>query len=63
MFDQEYRGYNIVGDGVFGMKIIKNIGRGALPNELKGSYSTAREATKAIDRVKGNKDGEAISTD
>lgn len=63
MFDQEYRGYNIVGDGAFGMKLIKNIGRGALPNELKGSYSTAREAIKAIDRVKGNKDVEAVNTD
>jgi hypothetical protein len=63
MFDTEYLGYNIVSDGVFGMKLIKNIGRGALPNELKGMYSTTREAMKAIDRVKGNKNGEAVSTD
>lgn len=63
MFDQEYNGYNIIGDGVYGMKVIKKIGRGALPNELKGSYSTAREAIKAIDRVKGTENGEAVSTD
>jgi hypothetical protein len=47
----EYKGYNIVGDGTFGMKLITNIGRGALPSELRGSFSSQYQAQRAIDGV------------
>lgn len=56
----EYRGYNIYGDDTFGMKLIKTIGRGSLPNALKGSFTTEQFAQIAIDSVlaeKGEKDG------
>ncbi len=46
----EYNGYAIVHDGVYGMKQIKGLGRGAIPEALKGQFSTTREAIKAIDR-------------
>lgn len=58
----EYQGYRIVGDGTFGMKHIQTIGRGSLPNALKGSYSTPRQAMIAIDSViaeRVEKDGKA----
>lgn len=47
----EYRGYNIEGDGTFGMKIIKSIGRGALPLDLRGNFTSDGAARKAIDLV------------
>jgi hypothetical protein len=59
----EYNGYRIIHDGTFGMKSIQNIGRGALPNSLKGAFSTAKEAMKAIDRAgKVNTNGEELRT-
>ncbi len=47
----EYEGYNIEGDGTFGMKLIKTIGRGSLPKSLRGAFSNVNEAKKAIDAV------------
>jgi hypothetical protein len=61
----EYGGYNIDGDGAFGMKIIKTIGRGSLPSELRGSFSNEREARKAIDlsrALKENVNAEVLRT-
>lgn len=60
----EYGGYRVENDGSFGMKHIKSIGRGALPNELRGSFTSILFAKKAIDIVqahKGNKNDEVIS--
>tara|TARA_R110000772_G_scaffold144025_1_gene253579 strand:- start:11734 stop:11934 length:201 start_codon:yes stop_codon:yes gene_type:complete len=45
----EYNGYNIVGDGTFGYKHIKPLGKGSVSLELRGIYTTAYEAQKAID--------------
>lgn len=45
----EYSGYNIEGDGTFGMKLIKTVGRGSLPMELRGVFTTDYMARKAID--------------
>lgn len=59
---QEYKGYIIEGDGTFGMKHIKNVGRGALPKTLKGAYTDTTNAIKAIEnylRSKGVDNGEA----
>ena len=47
----EYRGYNIEGDGTFGMKIIKTIGRGSLPMELRGNFTSDGSARRSIDLV------------
>lgn len=52
----EYKGYRIVGDGTFGMKLIKHIGRGACPKELLGSFTSHATAVKAIDIVTARKD-------
>jgi len=64
----EYRGYKIEGDGTFGMKLIKPLGRGTVPKPLRGQYTGYREAKEAIDsyestKVKGQKNGEAKTTD
>ncbi len=45
----EYRGYKIVGDGTFGYKEIKPVGRGSVPTGLRGTWVTVRDATRAID--------------
>lgn len=47
----EYKGYKIVGDGTYGMKYIKHIGRGACPKELLGSFTSFSQAMKMIDLV------------
>lgn len=52
----EYKGYRIVGDGTYGMKLIKHIGRGACPKELLGSFSSTGQAIKAIDLSLGKKE-------
>jgi hypothetical protein len=56
----EYRGYNIDGDGTFGMKIIKPTTRGSVPGELRGSFTTEYFAKRTIDQflnAKEVKDG------
>ena len=65
MFTKEYKGYSIEGDGTFGMKVIKSIGKGALPKLLKGSFSNHRVAENAIDSYlngKGDKNAKENST-
>jgi hypothetical protein len=55
----EYKGYNIVGDGTYGHKEIKTIGKGSLPLQLRGSFTTSVFAQKAIDAYlheKGSKE-------
>lgn len=58
----EYNGYKIVGDGTYGYKEIKSIGRGALPTSLRGVFTTEKVARQAIDfhlATKVNKDDKA----
>lgn len=62
--EQEYKGYLLVPAGGFGMKAIKAIGRGSVPAVLRGLYTSASLAMKAIDQVgpadkKVTKDGDA----
>jgi hypothetical protein len=45
----EYRGYLIVGDGTYGYKEIKPAGKGSVHLSLRGAYTTAVFAKKAID--------------
>lgn len=45
----EYNGFRIEGDGTFGMKVIKTIGAGSIPEALKGSFSKNIFAQQAID--------------
>lgn len=61
----EYNGYNIDSDGAFGMRVIRTIGRGSLPAELRGTFSNDREARKAIDlsrALKENINAEVVSS-
>lgn len=45
----EYGGFLIV-SGAMMAKVIKPKGKGSLPKSLKGSYTSAGEAMKAIDK-------------
>ena len=54
---QEYKNYEIYPDGTFGMKHIKNLGSGAVPVVLRGSYSNYLEAQKSIDKYLLEKKG------
>lgn len=65
MYKTEYKGYSIVGDGTFGNKLIKSIGKGALPKSLKGAFTNHQNAARAIDLYlgsKGDKDGKENTT-
>ena len=63
MSDYEYSGYKIVGDGTYGNKLIKAIGKGALPLGLRGSFTSFSFARKAIDvHGKGVDNGKAERT-
>ena len=60
----EYNGYKIEGDGTFGYSNIKPIGKGSVPLELRGTYTTKTFAQKAIDgyiatKKKGKINGKA----
>jgi hypothetical protein len=60
----EYKGYKIESDGTFGMKRIRSIGKGSLPQMLKGHFSNTGMARRSIDvylAQKGNKNGEEIT--
>lgn len=55
----EYNGYKIVSDGTYGYKEIKSLGRGALPLQLRGQFTSEKVARQAIDyhlALKVNKD-------
>ena len=61
----EYKGYNILHDGSFGMYTIKPLGKGSVPRELKGRYTSYGAAQAAIDasyKRKGKSDGKTDST-
>jgi hypothetical protein len=58
----EYNGYKIVGDGTYGNKEIRSVGRGALPLTLRGTFTSEKVARQAIDShlaTKVNKDDKA----
>lgn len=60
----EYKGYRIVGDGTFGLKRILNAGKGMLPRDLSGTYTSAIFAERDIDgylEKKGKTNGETDS--
>ena len=52
----EYRGYNIDGDGTYGMKLIKPITKGSVPGEIRGVFTTPAFAMKAIDAFLSTKE-------
>ncbi len=52
----EYNGYNIDIDGSYGMRVIRTIGRGSLPNELRGVWTSEGSARKAIDLSRAKKE-------
>ena len=61
----EYNGYTIVSDGVFGYFNIKPTGRGSVPLQLRGAYTSQVFAQKGIDAYlseKGDKNGKAESS-
>lgn len=61
----EYNGYKIDIDGVYGYFNIKPIGKGSVPIQLRGTYTTRVFAQKGIDAYlseKGNKNGKAESS-
>lgn len=55
----EYKGYKIVGDGTFGMRHVKGIGKGDIPTALKGVFTGIKDACKAIDMLEADKEGGA----
>lgn len=44
-----YRGYSIQGDNTYGYKEIKPVGKGSVHLSLRGQYTTAAFAQRAID--------------
>jgi hypothetical protein len=49
MQEIEHRGYQIVGDGTYGYKEIKAMGKGSVHLSLRGAYTTSFMAKRAID--------------
>lgn len=45
----EYREHMIVGDGTYGYKEIKPVGKGSVHLSLRGKYTTETVAKRAID--------------
>lgn len=63
----EYKGYKIQADGTFSMYTIKPTGKGSIPKELRGRYTSYLAAQKQIDayvkaKGKGTTNGETDST-
>jgi len=52
----EYDKYTIESDGPYGLKVIKSKGSGALPNVLKGHFTSDIMAIRAIDTYNANKE-------
>ena len=48
--------FNVVGDGTYGYKLIKTVGPGTLPKALRGLFTSAPEADKAITRYMSEKE-------
>lgn len=53
----EYNGFKIVSDKKFGLKEIKQIGKGALPRLLVGKFTTPLAAKRVIDSYILSKEG------
>lgn len=51
----EYKGYTIVGDNTYGMKEIKPVGKGSVPGDLRGKFTSVYMAQKTIDLYLDNK--------
>lgn len=45
----EYKGYQIVNDGTFGYYKVKSVGRGSVPKDLEGYFTTVELAKTSID--------------
>lgn len=52
----EYGRYRIVKEGMHNMYVIKPLGKGAIPKQLRGRYTSWGAAQKAIDLYEGSKD-------
>ena len=48
--NQEYKGYGIERSTAFLTYKLKGIGKGALPKELQGSYTSIRFLKESVDR-------------
>lgn len=59
--DIEHKGYKIVDNGTQTRKIT-TIGKGSVPKELRGMYSTSLRAKLAIDAYVGAKDAKKLSS-
>lgn len=53
----EYKGYKIQHDGTFGMYTIKPLGKGSVPKELKGRYTSYGAAQAMIDAASKTRRG------
>ena len=53
---QEYKNYNLESDGTFGMIYVKPKGKGSVPLQLRGAYTSLRHAQVAIDSVESDKE-------
>lgn len=51
--NMEYEGYKIKSDGVYSIFKINGVGSGDIPQSLKGSFTSPKEAMKAIDLLEG----------
>lgn len=59
----DYNGFKIVGDGTYGYKEVKQIGRGAVPLSLRGKFTTEKVARQAIDQHLSSKVNSDDKTD
>lgn len=59
--DVEHKGYKIVDNGVQTRRIT-TIGKGSVPKELRGMFSTAAQAMNAIDAYVEVKDAKKLSS-
>lgn len=62
---EEYRGYRVL-PAPFTMYKVLNMGKGAVPVKLSGSFTTPKEAKLAIDQyldLKGGKDAGTNSSE
>ena len=52
----EYKGYKIVSEEPFMMKVIRPIGKGSVNKSLRGRYTTFKDASLAIDKFLGSQE-------
>lgn len=48
---EEYKGYLLKGEGNYAMIVIKPLGKGSVPKELRGLYTSVAEAKRAVDQL------------